>query len=258
MENTEANSVNELSNTIDHLIVIFGTKAEIKRVGNIYDIKSNLADGITEGGQTLHCQIYSRPVKVLCALDDTISPGYQVLSLEVNKFNLSKHLSPIVLTPLQDQLKSFENKTHPLSIQYSRQSGSSAAKDSRTIILSSLNTGDDLIVLFHENAHLKIPFISDYHTFSEIERLWKYDDTCIPSYTQRVYLNVLKEESNANQGAFKHLKRTGAAKKLFPNDPNLFRVKKSLVTSTLTYVNAAEGKFARLVEADTINKIIMF
>ncbi|KKQ42392.1 MAG: hypothetical protein US60_C0018G0001 [Microgenomates group bacterium GW2011_GWC1_37_8] len=254
---------NVIDSTREDFKTVFGPDAQIeyqpdKEGGWEWLIETTLTPAITEGGQKVRIRLADRPDTVTFDDEDKEFLCYPTTSLVVNGIDLSEKVAPILFTSRRLPMLDRENfdESHPILQQLERESGATSSKPRNKIFLSSMQSSDDLAVLFHGNGHIQTGGEA-----IEIHRNFKYlvksasRGEVLPLSARDVYLRIVRDEVETDKVAVIKMRKDDLAKKLYPTDPELFRFKKALLTRLMSYVNAAGGKFKKLVDPQVINEL---
>lgn len=242
------------------LLVVFDGAEKIERVGDEYRVRTVLEDGIAEGGQSVVVRLSSDLLEVTDQSTNETFFAYRAISILVNGQEIVGDETLFFTNHKRDGSENLIiDNDHPLYTNYKFRSGTfstiNADSKQKLIFLSSWQNGDDLTAVFHEGGHDVQKEQSDYQRWSEINTTLNQGAE-LPSDAKGVYTNVLIHEMTANKNGLTKLRENKLSEKIFPEDPEMVRVKKSMISVVLSYLNSAKGAFRQLVSPGEINKIL--
>lgn len=253
----QVEAINQETITEDEEVAgFFGPDAIIERTVNGYRVSTDLQDGVTEGGQGLQMEIGPRVdlEKTVAGYGDLV--GYPLRKLKINgadyplvspqKTFLVSGLAIERSVPAPEDPE--ERLVHDFKMSFV---GTTASLEDGTIAVSHFRTGDDLVTLIHEEASFLLmaegvnssDLRKRYYEMMILRGMARYFSAFDTAGAARLeypssedvelYLAILKDESDADKKALTRIVnlKTENDITLFPNDPNLLRAKKLLVTA---------------------------
>lgn len=280
----QSNQENEIQpekngNEFKELFEIFGTTAEIKRgEEGGFVVETVLEDGIASGKQKLRIElsdvkevtkVEARKKVKACRAERLIVNGVNLegeipaifFELRPQSGKVFKENPTLGKDELQEEMK---KEANPLMRHALRLFGTATAFGSKSIFMTVFSTADDLISLFHEVGHILDPqyFGSEYkltafaHAFDK--SILSVDGTIQADRFAAIkrWKFIMEREVAANNNGLIKIGELREKVDLFPNDPDLLRVRKSFEFKTMSYLGMANSWFSKQITPAMISKMM--